>query len=223
MNYQLTKDVIDLLQEFEGYALRYQYEDSIEGFIQWVAGKVSDTKKDPSQPDWEGKEDGRTPESVISTMLVRLGRYGKMYSRHVIAGSAFSTQEDFIYLINLKAMGAMTKMELIRKNIQDKPTGMQVIGRLISHGWVQQSNSQTDRRSKVITITAQGVQALEAQMQKIRQATNIVSGNLTYPEKMDLIRLLKKLDDLHEPIFNSTIAGDEPLTQIARTYLITEN
>jgi hypothetical protein len=31
-------------------------------------------------------------------------------------------------------------------------------------------------------------------MEKIRQATNIVAGNLTHTEKMELIRILNKLD-----------------------------
>jgi hypothetical protein len=61
------------------------------------------------------KENGRSPESVISTLLVHMNRYAKTYSKSAIAGSGFNTQEEFIYLINLKAFGSMTKMELIKK------------------------------------------------------------------------------------------------------------
>jgi DNA-binding MarR family transcriptional regulator len=110
-------------------------------------------------------------------------------------------------------------MELIRKNIQDKPTGMQIISRLMKHGWIQQSDSGTDRRSKDIQITKEGLLALDAHMHKIRLATNIVSGNLTYTEKMELIRILQKLEDFHNPIFNSSIPGSKLLEEVNAKYL----
>ena len=40
---------------------------------------------------------------------------------------------------------------------------------------------------------------------KIRQATQIVAGNLTYKEKMKLIELLNKLNEFHHPIFTQNI------------------
>ena len=59
----------------------------------------------------------------------------------------------------------MTKMELI-KNIQEKPAGIQIINRLLQQGWIEQSDSATDKRSKIIQITPQGLHALDAQMEK---------------------------------------------------------
>src|SRR5690606_21391234 len=123
------------------------------------------------------------------------------YSKSAIFDSDFSTQEDFIFLINLKAFGEMTKMELIKKNVQEKPAGMQIINRLIAQGWVVQKDSEIDKRSKVISISKKGLDALDTHMAKIRQATTIVTGNLTYIEKMELIRLLNKLNDYHLPIY----------------------
>lgn len=112
-----------------------------------------------------------------------MNRYAKSYSKSAIFGSEFSTQEDFIYLINLKAFGEMTKMELIKRNVHEKPAGMQVINRLIAQGWVNQTDSDTDKRSKVLKISNKGMQILERQMDKIRKATEIVTGDLTHNEK----------------------------------------
>lgn len=52
---------------------------------------------------------------------------------------------------------------------------MQIINRLINQGWIEQRNSKTDKRSKVISISETGLQALGNQMDKIRQATSIVT------------------------------------------------
>ncbi|MFD2603489.1 MarR family winged helix-turn-helix transcriptional regulator [Flavobacterium suzhouense] len=223
MNYTLLKEVVQLLEEFEVSETSKNHSQDLEGFKGWIADSfIQDEKKYP-EPEWENKANGRTPESAISTMLVHMSRYAKMYSKSAISDSSFSTQEDFIYLINLNALGAMSKIELIKKNIQDKPTGMQIIGRLIKQGWVVQSKSDNDKRSKLISITEKGREALDAQMGKIRHATSIVSGNLNYMEKMELIRILNKLEDFHNPIFNSNISVPELLDEVNNNYLQIQN
>lgn len=203
MNYNLLHDVMDLIQEFEIKTSNDdRYEHCVEGFKNWISANNQHIDK---EPNWDGKENGRSPESVINTMIVHMNRYAKSYSKSAIYGSDFSTQEDFIYLINLKAFGEMTKMELIKKNVHEKPVGMQIINRLITQGWIEQSNSLIDKRSKVISITSKGLLALENQMGKIRKATEIVTGDLTHGEKMELIRLLHKLNDFHQPIYEQNI------------------
>ncbi|SMO69694.1 MarR family winged helix-turn-helix transcriptional regulator [Solitalea koreensis] len=217
MDFHLLKDIIDLMWEFENSNSKSNiFSNDLSGFKQWVIFSFSKSES-MVEPDWEGKKNGRSPESVISTFIVHMNRYAKNYSKSAIYGSDFSTQEDFIYLINLKAFGEMTKMELIKKNIQDKPVGMQIINRLISQDWVQQKDSETDKRSKVINITAKGLEALDKQMGKIRQATNIVSGDLTHSEKMELIRLLNKLNDFHHPIYCQNLEPDELLNEALKT------
>jgi DNA-binding MarR family transcriptional regulator len=218
MNYKLFKDVINLLEDFEASRSLKEYKDDINGFKLWISDQVTGGKKKAEEPDWEGKENGRSAESVISTLLVHLNRYAKTYSKAALQDSEFSTQEEFIYLINLKAFGAMTKMELIKKNIQEKPVGMQIIERLINHGWIKQSESKSDKRSKMITLTKSGLNALEKQMGKIRKATKIVAGDLSHREKMELIRLLHKLDRFHHPIYSRNVESSELLDIVEREY-----
>ena len=217
MNYSLIKDVLDLVQQFELENKETNYfENSVEGFKNWIS---TNNNTIVNEPNWEGKENGRSAESVINTLIVHMNRYAKSYSKSAIVGSDFSTQEDFIYLINLKAFGEMSKMDLIKKNVHEKPVGMQIINRLINQGWIEQRNSKTDKRSKVISISETGLQALGNQMDKIRQATSIVTGNLSQNEKMELIRLLNKLDDFHQSIYDKNI-DTEDLLREALTFKI---
>ncbi|GEN67381.1 MULTISPECIES: MarR family winged helix-turn-helix transcriptional regulator [Chryseobacterium] len=221
MNYTLIKDFIDLLQEFETevQACPDLYPGTIQGFKAWISDKDNNKQQDHSEePYWEGKENGRTPESAISTLLVHLNRYAKTYSKSAISDSEFSTQEDFIYLINLKAFGEMSKMALIKKNIHDKPVGMLIIARLLRQGLIEQTDSDLDKRSKLIRITERGLLILENQMEKIRQATHIVAGNLNYHEKMELIRILNKLDRFHYPIFSRNINSDQLINTVYDEY-----
>lgn len=205
MNYNLIKDILDLAVEFENQNPGLNKSTvTIDDFKKWIV--INYNAEDlTTEPNWEGKEKGRSPDSVINTLILHMNRYAKSYSRSAIFGSDFSSQEDFIYLINLKAFGDMTKMDLIKKNVHEKPVGMQIINRLISKGWVNQMASEIDKRSKVLKITDRGIQVLDKQMDKIRKATEIVTGDLTQNEKMELIRLLNKLNDFHKSIYDKNI------------------
>lgn len=224
MKYSIIKDIIKLLEEFEQENELNSNTSDIEDFKKWLC--VRESQKEniaANEPDWEGKENGRSPESVISTSLVHLNRYAKSYSKSAISDSEFSTQEDFIYLINLKAFGAMTKMELIKRNIHEKPVGILIINRLINLGWIEQRDSSTDKRTKVISITNEGLAALEKQMKKIKMATSIVAGDLNYSEKMTLIRILDKLEKFHHPIFSRNIESRDLIDVVSQEYSILKN
>ena len=109
MNYKLIKDVLNLLEKFEiENNKKSDFETSVEGFKNWI---ISTNTNPVVEPNWEGKENGRSAESVINTLIVHMNRYAKSYSKSAIFGSEFSTQEDFIFLINLKAIGKMSKMD----------------------------------------------------------------------------------------------------------------
>ena len=216
MNYNLIKDILDLVVEFENQNPGLNKSAvTIDDFKKWIV--INYNAEDlTTEPNWEGKEKGRSPESVINTLIVHMNRYAKSYSKSAIFNSDFSSQEDLIYLINLKAFGQMKKMDLIKKNVHEKPVGMQVINRLIAKGWVNQQSSEVDKRSKVLKITEKGIQVLELQMDKIRKATEIVTGDLDYSEKMQLIHLLTKLNNFHQPIYNKNIDPEHLLDEVMK-------
>ncbi len=213
MKYNILKDMIALLEDFEAEVQWDKiYTRDTEGFIDWLVDRNAKVEELPDV-EWEGKEKGRSAESVINTLLVHMGRYAKSYSKSAIHGSDFTSQDDFIYLITLKSFGEMTKMDLIKKNVHEKPSGILIINRLIAQGWVEQFNSSTDKRSKVLRISEKGIAVLEQQMDKIRMASDIVTGNLTSKEKLELIRLLDKLDVFHLAIYDKQIDSEHLLNE----------
>ncbi len=223
MNYQFITEVIQLIEEFDTSFDSKSYSKDLAGFRRWIYDSEKVVDDVFEEPNWEGKENGRGSESVINTLIVHMNRYAKTYSKSAIHNSKFSTQEEFIYLINLKAFGSMTKTDLIKRNIQEKPVGMQIINRLIKQGWIQQIDSLEDKRSKIVLITAKGVEALEQSMEKIRQATHIVTGNLSYAEKMQLIKLLQKLEHFHRPIYAKNLDNSQLVDTVFAQYLDLDN
>lgn len=214
-NYDLIKDVICLVESFE-MASPDKSNQSIDDFIGWIV-RNNYNKSSIREPEWEGKENNRSPESVISTLLVHMNRYAKSYSKSAMLGSDFTTQEDFIFLINLRAFGKMTKMELIKKNVQEKSVGIQIINRLLKNGWVGQMDCEKDKRSTYLYITERGIEALDAIMSNVRVATKIVAGDLDYDEKMELIRLLNKLNQFHKNIYDEGVSTEKLLEKASKT------
>jgi len=213
MNYGLIKDVLDLVQEFElENKLAIENQSNIENFKIWMIRKYQSIINE-MEVYWEGKIVGRTAESAIASLVVHMNRFGKNYFKSAIHGSDFSTPDDVIYLIVLKFSYNMTKMDLIKKNVHEKPAGMQIIKRLITNGWVSEKKSDEDKRSKIISITPKGLTALASVMEKVRDATDIVSGDLADEEKIELIRILNKLNDFHQPIYDRNIKTDNLLRE----------
>ena len=197
MYYDLITDLVTLVKIYDKES-GHDSQD-VHLFGQWL-NEYCQKQGHPInvEPEWEGKSKGRSAESVINTSLVHLYRYAKLHAKAAIANTSFSTPDDFIYLISLVSYGSMTKTALIKLNVHEKSAGIQIINRLINSGLVEQSTTDSDKRNRMIHITVKGTQLLTESMQNIKKASMNVTEPLSYHEKMDLIRLLQKLENFHE-------------------------
>ena len=197
MYYDLIAELVSLVKDYESESGKSGQD--LHKFGAWLHGRLEFSPSDRvNEPEWIGKEKGRSADSVINTSLVHLYRYAKLHAKSAIAGTSFSTPDDFIYLICLVSLGSMTKSALIRMNVHEKSVGMQIVNRLISNGLVTQEALASDKRNRIIHITEQGKALLNTNMHNIRKASFHVTEPLSAVEKKELIRLLKKLEDFHE-------------------------
>ena len=196
MYYKLITELVSLVKQYEQED-RAVHAD-VKGFNSWLTTRIESGKSVvPIGTEWPGKENGRSADSVINTALVHLYRYAKTNAKAAIIESSFSTPDDFIYLINLVSMGSMTKTALIKLNVHEKSAGMQIVNRLVANGLVEQEADASDKRNRLIHITQKGTEALNERMDEIRAASKRVTEPLSMEEKVDLIRILSKLEDFH--------------------------
>ncbi|AMP98076.1 hypothetical protein AY601_1149 [Pedobacter cryoconitis] len=197
MYYDLISEVIGLIKIYEKETDHKSQDGHL--FAQWMNEHYK--KNDHqiiSEPEWEGKSNGRSADSVINTSLVHLYRYAKLNAKAAIANTSFSTPDEFIYLISLVSLGSMTKTALIKLNVHEKSAGMQIVNRLINNGLVEQASLDSDKRNRMIHITSKGTQVLNDSMQNIKKASSDVTEPLSHLEKLELIRLMTKLESFHE-------------------------
>ncbi len=197
MNYLLIKN---LMNELERYEQEGHTSADPQSFGAWLMGAKHHFHT-PVIP--EGAIAGETLESMISKLVVFMNRYARMYVKKALEGTGINSFDEFTFLITLYPYSSMNKMELIERNIQEKPTGMEVIRRLLEKGYLDQQDDPSDGRSKRLSLTVDGRKTLEASFQAMTKVSHIVSGNLSEEEKLQLLFILQKLHEFHQPIYQS--------------------
>lgn len=195
MKYQLLESLLPYLDEFEKTNPK---STDPQQFAVWLARR-SDEK--PSyQPNDGPIAPGESTEVSIGKLLFFLTRYARGYARKALEGSQIGSIDEFTYLANLHAYGIMTKTDLIYRNRHEKPTGMDIIKRLLTLELIRQRDDPADRRSKLLEITEKGLQVLTGLYGRMGLISHLLAGSLTKSERVDLLQMLEKLENFHQVV-----------------------
>ena len=193
MKYDLLQT---LLPHLEAYERAYPKGQSPQHFAVWLVRQTTDgPSSDEQSPDQAERE---KTDSNIGKLLIYLNRYMRIYARKALEGSPLGTMDEFVYLVMLTEQGPLTKSDLIQRNRHEKPTGMEIIRRLLALGLIAQSDDLDDRRSKRLTITPLGTEVSGQVAGQMGKVSTLLAGNLTIAEKLLLLQLLEKLENFHQ-------------------------
>ncbi|SHK81962.1 MarR family winged helix-turn-helix transcriptional regulator [Hymenobacter psychrotolerans] len=208
MAYTLLKQLLEQLEHFEQQhpAAAGSPAASLAGFAAWLYARTAapPASRGPAAPP---EIPSVPPEAEIGKLLIFLARYARSYIRLGLAGTPLLTPDDFAYLATVMGHQPLSKTELIARNIHEKATGTEVIKRLLARGLVAEQPHATDRRSKLLTLTEAGAGVLRQVFGPMGQASQLIAGNLSRAERIQLLYLLQKLDAFHLPIFQGGRAG----------------
>jgi DNA-binding MarR family transcriptional regulator len=141
-------------------------------------------------------------EGEIAQYLSGVYRYARFYAKRALRHTQLESLDEFGYLITLLEEGASSKAALITRNIQEIPSGTEVLKRLLRKGWIAEQPDPQDRRSVKVSLREEGKAALLGSFGQIANIARMVAGNLSPGERLELLRLLKKLNQFHYPIFS---------------------
>ena len=202
MNYELMKDLVDNLERFEQENITKK--GTLKDFSLWLFEQqnaenraFTDVTQTPNELDYNTESSPR----MIGQLLTYLSRYLKIYFKKALVGTELTTSDDFTYLATLFHNTSLTKTELILMNKHEKTSGMEVIKRLLSSGFIQQFDDENDKRSKRVSLTQEGQKVLFHSFENMQKVANISTGNLSETENNQLLNLLKRLDNFHNDIF----------------------
>lgn len=202
MKSKLIKELLDLGDAFER-AYPHDEEQTIDNFLAWATGRAIETPTPTLELPRRYVDDDDFPAlpTFIAEYMTKASRYVRLYIKKALDVTPLLTFDDFISLIYCAERGSMTKTDLVEATINEKTSGMLVIKRLIDHGLVTQTDNEDDRRSRRITLTAEGLAVLHQIQPAINQASRLVAGDLSEDEQMQLAILLKRFSDFHQPLF----------------------
>lgn len=192
--YKLIKNLIDLVGTFRHE--NPEEKQDLVGFLAWLESKDV-TVQEPETLHITGF----SIEAELAAYIGRLSRYSNTYIKTALEDLPFTTDMEFTFTAILDGAGQVGKTDLIRMMAFDRSSGMGVIRRLLEKGIIEEFPNPEDKRGKLLRLTAKGKQAVQQGYQKVPHAANLVSKNLSRKEKIQLLRLLKKLDDFHYPIY----------------------
>ncbi len=213
MNYQLIHELINQVADFQQESLHGDLND----FSAWLSQKIEKQgeqqkrgieklKERLQNSDFQNSTDDFKAQENYSVLalITYLYRYAKLYAKKALEEhqSVFVTFDELVYLITLYFNPQpLSKTQLIETNIHEKPTGMEIIKRLLKNKLIEQFDSQEDKRVKYLRVTEKGKAEFMKVFGTMRAITYLVSGNLTKEENYQLFQLLKKLHLFHNPIF----------------------
>ncbi|TPN87632.1 MarR family transcriptional regulator [Aquimarina algicola] len=207
--YGLIKQLIELVGDFVNN--KKDEEIHLKSFTYWLSKHVDDTV---SEEKYEVT--GHSIDAEIAAHIGRMNRYSNTYIKSALNDLPFTTDMDFAFTAILHRSGSIGKTDLIRKMVYDKSSGMEVIKRLLKNGIIEQFPNPDDKRSKLLRLTKKGEENIIKSYSEVGKAAKTVSGCLTSSEQITLLRLLKKLDDFHLPIY---LEEEKDLNVIIERYL----
>lgn len=184
--YDLVIDLVGLVKEYEAKKADHQ-RLVLSDFAQWLSSKHVSPLSQIEQPlEWK-----------LFELLGLMARFSNIYLKEAFTASPLSSIRDFGLMAILQQQGSMTMIALIKEAMMEKPTGMEVIKRLIKQGMIATMPNPEDKRSKLIKLTDEGAEVLAATYPTLGSVAHVVRGNLTKEEQITFIRLLEKLSQHH--------------------------
>lgn len=212
--YALMQQLLTLVEGFEKE--NPNSEPTLVGFAGYLVNQVTEHQEFETSGDIRfGNEDPVATklayqiDNNIGRLLVYMSRYAKSYIKKALEGTSLQTGEDFTCLAILLTHDDLSKGDLISKNIQEKTSGTEVIRRLIAAGLAKQWDDEHDKRGKRIAITQQGKDLLYKVFEDMNYVGQMVTGDLSFTEKLTLQHLLQKLENFHYQLHENKTIGNK--------------
>ena len=137
----------------------------------------------------------------IAKALTCLARYIKFYMQKALKDSPLQTIDESTYLMTLMSIDSLNKTELNNFNVCEKTTGNEIIKRLLRKGLVTEFDDPTDKRSKRVRISEQGIQTMRSVLPALKTAAIIASSPLSTKEKKIFLHYLNFINEPHRENF----------------------
>lgn len=202
MNYAILHQLLDKVEEYESQTGQKLEKEDLAIFSKWLYEKTNAEETEKQKQSLQLEPTGETLDSMIGKFIGFMYRFAKFYTKKALENSPLTTLDDFTYLGSIFLKAGSTKTEIIDYHIHEKTTGIEILKRLKKNGFITEKKSLTDARSKSLFITEVGKGIFFAHIERMQKIGELIVGDLEENEKLQLIALLNRLNDFHQPIYH---------------------
>jgi len=206
MKYKMLESLLPYLCKFESL----HPESDLEDFAHWLQIETNATlhRENLPIPPWE------TLESSLAKHIVFMYRYAKYYAKAALSDSELQNGDEFSFLVTLMVDKQVSKSALIKANLFEKTSGIEIINRLIKKGYVVEQENIEDKRKKMLALTPSGMAALQTGFEGMQKVCYVVSDVLTEREKIQFFHFLHRLHLFHQPAYERVFNGKSPFNLV---------
>jgi MarR family transcriptional regulator, lower aerobic nicotinate degradation pathway regulator len=187
-SFELIAQLLPLIDDFT----KNNEQASIEDFLTFAANKNEQTTKQRALGNQQHLS------NRLGYYLNMLFRFMKLYTKIALKEREVKSMDDFIFLACIFEAKSIRKTDLIKNNMLEIPSGIEIIKRLVKHGLVSEHNDEEDKRAVKLMITEFGQKELFKIFSEMNKVGETLAGNLSPDEIYQLHTLLEKLAIHHQ-------------------------
>jgi DNA-binding MarR family transcriptional regulator len=189
------EEIIQVLKKWDDYRISHPGSD-FEAFCRfYISNQTQKTSARSSKAAHPTNTDGLFMMSLSRSTLAFW-----VYMRIALKDTPLPSIESIMFCSALNNLGESRKSDVINYAMLEISTGTDILNRLIKKGFIHQRIDPNDKRSKLLTLTASGVNALKKCYKKASMARELFLADLTDDDKKLAIQILYPLQEKHSTL-----------------------
>ena len=171
---------------------------------------------------------GLTPpdlDTVFTKLIGRLASMQTAYSKMALQDIPGFELEWFYFLNSIYHLKEVKKTQIIQYNFTEQTTGIDILNRLKSLGYIAERTDPDDKRAKLVSITDAGEKTLFRLYQLLYKPTLLMYNGIDHKDKQVVINILKDTEHKHQELLSNSrnksiddllleVLGEEKIAQI---------
>lgn len=198
-------ELAELITKWESFK-QEQPKGTLHDFAKWLNGENKVLKKAAKaetfsalDPEFEQYADLQKTTMQAGYLIGKLYQYLLVYTKPVMKKYGLHSMDDFGYLATVNWHHTISKSKACAAMLHEVTTGVDIIKRLVHLGYIKEIGDKTDRRQKLLQLTAKGKKVLQSLKTDFKELPDVL-GELELEERKKLVLWLITLDQYHEKI-----------------------
>lgn len=193
--------LVELMKSWEEFHLQHPKGD-LQGFGFWLRNNTAENPAKAFRAD-DKEFDKYEQEAKLSMqagyLIGKLYQYVLIYTKPIMKKHGLHSMDDFGYLATVQWHGTITKSKACQAMLQEITTGTDIIKRLIKLAYLKEVGDKTDKRQKLLQLTAKGTKMLALVQEEFKDMPDVL-GDLDAKSRSGLVSWLMSLDAYHNRV-----------------------